>query len=103
MLKGLPAFGEKIRSIRKSMHMTQLELAEALGTDAKVISRYETGLDQMGGLMYDRLLDLIAQKGGAARLLQQFLAMTPEHQDQMLEIASAFRSLEGKSRSGAAE
>lgn len=36
--------GEKIKTLRKSQHLTQVELAEKLGTTQPVLQKWETGI-----------------------------------------------------------
>lgn len=58
MLKeeALRDLGTEIRSMCKEMGMTLETLAEELGTDFRVLSRYENGQAEMGALMYRRLV-----------------------------------------------
>ncbi len=72
--------GEELRGMRREMHMTQEKLAEALDTDARMISRYENGNAEMGALMYRKILRLYEsrKRPRADSLLQQIMKLTPE-------------------------
>ena len=79
MLKERALFdlGSDVRRMRKEMGMTLETLAEALGTDFRVISRYENGQAEMGALMYRRLVLLHEQKTNSDHLLQQIQKLSP--------------------------
>lgn len=66
--KGPKKLAGKLREVRLRLDMTQQEVAEALGTDASSISRYERGLrepslleilafSRMSGVGFDVLVD----------------------------------------------
>ena len=85
----LRQFGQKQFEMRKAKHMTQMQLADALDVDYRMISRYETGQAEPGALYYERLLNICDQKpqGEAAVLLQLFTTLTPENRTQLLSLA----------------
>lgn len=85
----LRQFGQSMYEIRKSQHMTQMQLAEVMDVDNRMVSRYETGQAEPGALYYDRLLEVCGQKlqGESARLLQLFAGLTPENKVQLLSLA----------------
>ena len=73
MLKetALRELGTELRRMRKEMGMTLEELAAELGTDFRVISRYENGQAEMGALLYQKLVQLYEQRTQPDNLLQQ--------------------------------
>ena len=75
--RALYDLGSDLRRMRKEMGMTLETLAEALGTDFRVISRYENGQAEMGALMYRRLVLLHEQKTKSDHLLQQIQKLSP--------------------------
>ena len=81
MLKedALRELGSEIQQMRKEMDMTQEELAEELDTDFRVISRYENGREEMGAVMYRRLVQLHERKTKKDPLLQQILSLSPKN------------------------
>lgn len=85
----LRQFGQSMYEIRKSQHMTQMQLAEVMDVDNRMVSRYETGQAEPGALYYDRLLEVCGLKpqGESARLLQLFAGLTPENKVQLLSLA----------------
>lgn len=85
----LRQFGQSMYEMRKSKHMTQMQLAEAMDVDNRMVSRYETGQAEPGALYYDRLLEVCGQKpqGESAHLLQLFAGLTPENKAQLLSLA----------------
>ena len=85
----LRQFGQKQFEMRKAKHMTQMQLADTMDVDYRMISRYETGQAEPGALYYDRLLYICDQKpqGEAADLLQLFASLTPENRAQLLSLA----------------
>ena len=74
--KALRELGTELRSMRKDIGMTLEELAAELGTDFRVISRYENGQAEMGALMYRKLVMLHEQKTQQSDLLQQILKLS---------------------------
>ena len=76
----LRELGKELRGMRKEMHMTQEKLAEALGVDPRVISRYENGNAEMGSLQYRKVLRLYEswKSTQTDRLLQQIRKLSPE-------------------------
>lgn len=95
----LRKFGQKLFEMRKSKHMTQMQLAEAMDVDNRMISRYETGQAEPGALYYDRLLDICDTKpqGEAADLLQLFDVLTPDNRAQLLSLARMMSKAQGVS------
>lgn len=85
----LRQFGQSMYEMRKSQHMTQMQLAEIMDVDNRMVSRYETGQTEPGALYYDRLLEVCGQKpqGESERLLQLFAGLTPENKAQLLSLA----------------
>lgn len=73
-------FGSELRRMRKEMGMSMETLAAELGTDYRVISRYENGQAEMGALMYRRLLQLHDQKMKSNELLQQIQKLSSTDQ-----------------------
>ena len=73
MLKetALREMGTELRRMRKEMGMTLEELAAEMGTDFRVISRYENGQAEMGALLYQKLVQLYEQRTQPDNLLQQ--------------------------------
>lgn len=57
--QGIYALGEKIYKMRKARRMTQMQLADAVGIDARRISCYENGREEMGALTFDRILNVL--------------------------------------------
>jgi transcriptional regulator with XRE-family HTH domain len=100
----LRLLGQKQFEMRKAKHMTQLQLADALNVDYRVISRYETGQAEPGALYYDRLLDICDQKpqGEAADLLQLFSTLIPENRAQLMSLARMMNMAQ-KNRSNRAQ
>lgn len=76
----LREFGKELRGMRKEMHMTQEKMAEALGVDPRMISRYETGNAEMGSLQYRKVLRLYESRKSSRTdsLLQQIRKLSPE-------------------------
>ena len=76
----LREFGKELRGMRKEMHMTQEKMAEALGVDPRMISRYETGNAEMGALQYRKVLRLYESRKSSRTdsLLQQIKKLSPE-------------------------
>ena len=95
----LRQFGQKLFEMRKSKHMTQMQLAEAMDVDNRMISRYETGQAEPGALYYDRLLNICGPKpqGEAADLLQLFDVLTPDNRAQLLSLARMMSKAQGVS------
>ena len=95
----LRQFGQKLFEMRKSKHMTQMQLAEAMDVDNRMISRYETGQAEPGALYYDRLLNICEPKpqGGVADLLQLFAVLTPDNRAQLLSLARMMSKAQGVS------
>jgi len=95
----LRQFGQKLFEMRKSKHMTQMQLAEAMDVDNRMISRYETGQAEPGALYYDRLLNICEPKpqGEAADLLQLFDVLTPDNKAQLLSLARMMCKAQGVS------
>ena len=95
----LRQFGQKLFEMRKSKHMTQMQLAEAMDVDNRMISRYETGQVEPGALYYDRLLNICEPKpqGEAADLLQLFDVLTPDNRAQLLSLARMMSKAQGVS------
>jgi transcriptional regulator with XRE-family HTH domain len=95
----LRQFGQKLFEMRKSKHMTQMQLAEAMDVDNRMISRYETGQAEPGALYYDRLLNICEPKpqGEAADLLQLFDVLTPDNRAQLLSLARMMSKAQGVS------
>ena len=95
----LRQFGQKLFEMRKSKHMTQMQLAEAMDVDNRMISRYETGQAEPGALYYDRLLNICEPKpqGEAADLLQLFDVLTPDNKAQLLSLARMMSKAQGVS------
>ena len=84
-------FGNKLAAMRKSHHLTQMQLADRLGVDNRQISRYENGSAEMGVLLYDRMLDVLSneeQDQQTNDLLEQWKTLTPENRQQLLSLAS---------------
>ena len=85
-------FGQDLLKMRKSKHMTQMQLADVLDVDYRQISRYETGEAEMGSLLYDKMLRVFGQKTDDPHindLLQQFAGLTPENQQRVINFAMA--------------
>lgn len=85
----LRQFGKKLRSLRKSRGMTQMQLADALYIDYRQISRYETGAAEMGAILYDRALDVLEARPDDEQTrdaLQQFSTLSPEHKKKAIEF-----------------
>ena len=76
----LREFGKELRGMRKEMHMTQEKMAETLGVDPRMISRYETGNAEMGALQYRKVLGLYKswKNSRAESLLQQIRKLSSE-------------------------
>lgn len=85
----LRQFGLNMYEMRKAQHMTQMQLAEIMDVDNRMVSRYETGQAEPGAMYYDRLLEVCGQKpqGESARLLQLFEGLSPENKTQLLSLA----------------
>ena len=95
----LRQFGQKLFEMRKSKHMTQMQLADAMDVDNRMISRYEAGQAEPGALYYDRLLNICEPKpqGEAADLLQLFDVLTPDNRAQLLSLARMMCKAQGVS------
>ena len=91
MLKetALREFGEDLRRMRKEMGMTLEEMAAELGTDFRVISRYENGQAEMGALMYRKLQQLYEQKTHRSGLIQQIQRLAPADRIAVKTIVSS--------------
>lgn len=87
----LREFGQKMFEMRKANHMTQMQLADAIDVDYRMVSRYETGQAEPGALYYDRLLDVCGQKlqSDTVDLLQQFASLTLENRQRVIDFAFA--------------
>ena len=87
--EALRVFGQEMFRMRKANHMTQIQLADAMDVDNRLISRYENGEAEPGAMYYARLLDVCGQKpqGDAAALLQLYAGLTPENKKQLLSLA----------------
>ena len=84
-------FGNKLASMRKAKHLTQMQLAELLGIDNRQVSRYENGAAEMGALLYDQMLDALSDEKRDQQtndLLEQWNTLTPENRQQLLSLAS---------------
>ena len=84
-------FGNKLAAMRKSRHLTQMQLAELLGIDNRQVSRYENGAAEMGALLYDQMLDALSDEKRDQQtndLLEQWNTLTPENRQQLLSLAS---------------
>lgn len=84
-------FGNKLAAMRKSRHLTQMQLAELLGIDNRQVSRYENGAAEMGALLYDQMLDALSDEKRDQQtndLLEQWNNLTPENRQQLLSLAS---------------
>lgn len=73
----LRELGEDLRCMRKEMGMTLEALTAELGTDFRVISRYENGQAEMGAVMYRKLQLLYEQKTYRGSLFQQIQQLAP--------------------------
>ena len=95
----LRLLGQKQFEMRKAKHMTQMQLADAMDVDNRMISRYETGQAEPGALYYDRLLNICEPKpqGEAADLLQLFDVLTPDNRAQLLSLAKMMCKAQGVS------
>lgn len=93
----LREFGKKMFEMRKANHMTQMQLADFMNVDYRVISRYETGQAEPGALYYDRLLDVCGQKpqGDVTDLLQLFATLTLENRAQLTNLARMMIKAQG--------
>ena len=91
MLKeeALRELGTELRRMRKDMGMTLEALAEELGTDFRVISRYENGQAEMGSLMYRKLIQLYHQNTQQGSLLQQIQKLSPTDRNAVETIISS--------------
>ena len=91
MLKeeALCELGTELRRMRKDMGMTLEALAEELGTDFRVISRYENGQAEMGSLMYRKLIQLYHQRTQQGSLLQQIQKLSPTDRNAVETIISS--------------
>ena len=89
----LRQFGQNMYEMRRAKRMTQMQLAEAMDVDNRMVSRYETGQAEPGALYYDQLLEVCGQKpkGESAYLLQLFEGLTPENQAQLLSLAEIMK------------
>lgn len=84
----LRTFGQKLYSMRKIAKMTQMQLADMLDVDYRQISRYETGEAEMGAMLYDKMLSVIAPHDSQTDfLLQQWNSLTPENKERLLDLA----------------
>ena len=94
MLKeeALRDLGTEIRSMRKEMGMTLEALAEELGTDFRVLSRYENGQVEMGALMYRRLVRLHDRKTKNTNLLQQIRLLSPTDRTAIETIVTRMKT-----------
>lgn len=91
-------FGEKMRMMRKAKRMSQKELADALDTDYRVVSRYETGEAEMGVILYQKMLTVFGvssldeqPQADTVDLLQLWGELTPENRQQLMSLASMMR------------
>ena len=91
-------FGEKMRMMRKAKRMSQKERADALDTDYRVVSRYETGEAEMGVILYQKMLAVFGvssldeqPQADTADLLQLWGELTPENRQQLMSLASMMR------------
>ena len=88
-VEALRELGAELRRMRKDMGMTLEALAEELGTDFRVISRYENGQAEMGALMYRKLVQLHAQRTQQRSLLQQIQKLSPADRIAVETIVSS--------------
>ena len=91
-------FGEKMRMMRKAKRMSQKELADALDTDYRVVSRYETGEAEMGVILYQKMLTVFGvssldeqPQADTVDLLQLWGELTPENRQQLMSLALMMR------------
>jgi DNA-binding transcriptional regulator YiaG len=62
-----PLTAEEFRRLRRSLGLTQLELAKALGTTANTVARWEQGVHAVSPLARLALLALVQEHGGSRR------------------------------------
>ena len=55
--------GDLLRSVRKSLNLTQKEVADAIGVDHTVISRLESGERDLHGVIEVSLIEFYKRKG----------------------------------------
>lgn len=56
--------GDKIREVREAQGMSQDEMANAMGTDRKTVSRHETGEQEMKITAFFQYYDVLKAKPG---------------------------------------
>ncbi len=86
----LREFGQRLYELRKSKHMSQMDLANLLDVDRRQISRYETGEAEMGAMLYARMQEMLSVKTEPqlTSFLQQWETLTPENRDTLLMLAT---------------
>ena len=87
----LRQLGEELYGMRREMRMTMEEVAEELGTDFRVYSRYENGKAEMGALMYRKFVRLYEQRTKRGNLLQQMESLSPTQRAALETIISSMK------------
>ena len=88
----LRELGRELLRMRKEMRMTLEEVAEELGTDFRVISRYENGKAEIGALMYRKLVRLYEQRTKQNDLLQQVKNLSPTQRAALEALISSMKA-----------
>ena len=88
--EGLREFGQGIYKLRKSKHLSQLQLANLLDVDRRQISRYETGEAEMGAMLYAKMQEALSVKidPQLENLLQQWDTLTQDNKNMLLDLAT---------------
>lgn len=88
---GMQSFGERIRTLRKSRDLTQLQLAEYVGVSQTAVAAWETG--KRGVPKGDNLLNLAAALGFEAGELLTPTGQSTKESIEEVHLLAAFRSL----------
>ena len=94
----LIAFGKHLYERRKQKHLSQMKLAEILDIDRRQISRYETGEDEMGAMLYAKMQDVLSPKkdNQLNELLQIWDVLSAENKTQLLNLAKVMKKADDK-------
>lgn len=86
----LIAFGQRLYELRRRRGLSQMQLADLLDMDRRQISRYENGTVEMGALLYEQILQILAPEETDVRtrqILHEWKTLTPENRDQLIGLA----------------
>ena len=77
----LLVLGEEMRRMRTNMGLSQEKMAERLGTDFRVISRYESGQAEPGALLYRQIMNMYRKMRREEELRERIERLSPEDRE----------------------